>query len=492
MIRSKYFIYIQAVIGGLLAGIGISSLGIFLMPIAISILWSISSVPFAGAVWGIVAVLVSHRWLLSLHPLTWLGIPSLLSYLIVISIWLFCGFLAGCLTEFWCLLGKLKLFVKAKEGSFLNRILVACSLSSIWGLAEVSLSRLPLFWVGVSGSVLPEDSYLAGLASFLGAGGLALIQFLMGWWLLQLRLLANQPYFLRRFFAVGVMLIALLHFLGWSLLDKKAFSSEERIAIWQTNIPTREKFLPTQLNQIPFSLKKALDEAHNMGAFAMVAPEGTLQVNQKLKTPTPIPLLIGGFRKPNENQKSSLLVFNENETSFSNFIDKYRLVPIGEWIPKFVWPFQKGLSYIGGLEPGQPSRLLSWDGPPVAVAICYELSDGRAIAKAVREGAEWILTIANLDPYPLLLQKQFTALAELRSIETQRELISAANTGPSALVSSSGQVTKVIPSFSRGLGIVRLKFSRNLSGYVKWGETPLISFLLINLLGLVVNKNKFN
>ena len=55
----------------------------------------------------------------------------------------------------------------------------------------------------------------------------------------------------------------------------------------------------------------------------------------------------------------------------------------------------------GGIESGNPSRLLDWEGPSFAGAICYELSNGKAIAKAVNQGAKWILVIANLDPYPI-------------------------------------------------------------------------------------------
>ena len=52
-------------------------------------------------------------------------------------------------------------------------------------------------------------------------------------------------------------------------------------------------------------------------------------------------------------------------------------------------------------EPCEPSRLLALPPPlgPLAVAICYELSDAHALAEAVRGGGDWILTLSNLDPY---------------------------------------------------------------------------------------------
>ena len=69
-----------------------------------------------------------------------------------------------------------------------------------------------------------------------------------------------------------------------------------------------------------------------------------------------------------------------------------------------------GLSAVGGLQPGAASRLLVLPEPigRLAAAICYEISDGEALARATSLGAEWLLTVANLDPYPIQLQKQFT------------------------------------------------------------------------------------
>ena len=51
--------------------------------------------------------------------------------------------------------------------------------------------------------------------------------------------------------------------------------------------------------------------------------------------------------------------------------------------------------------------------PPLAVAICYEISDGLEIRKAINSGAKLIITAANLDPYPPKLYNQFLSLARL-------------------------------------------------------------------------------
>ena len=204
-----------------------------------------------------------------------------------------------------------------------------------------------------------------------------------------------------------------------------------------------------------------------------------MQAGQTLASPSPIPFLTGGFRWIDSKQRSALLVFREGETKFKEAIDKYRLVPLGESVPAlFRLPFG-GLSAVGGLEPGDASRLLTWSGPPVAVAICYELSDGNSLAKAVENGAQWILTLANLDPYPRSLQRQFAAISQLRSIENSRDLISVATTGPSGRVLASGEIDSVIPSFTEGTELVELHLNKSVSGYTRWKEKPLIALLIV-------------
>ncbi|WP_241462957.1 MULTISPECIES: apolipoprotein N-acyltransferase [Prochlorococcus] len=492
---SKYIIPGRALIGGGLAGLGLSSSfggGIFAMSFGIALLWSISSYPMAAALWGICVVLLSHCWLLDLHPLTWLGISPFASYLITFLIWSFCGLLGGFLVGLWSWLAKLLFFKELQSDCLRSKFLSAFILAAIWGLGEVVLAKYPFFWIGISSSFFPQDRLIGGLAAWFGAGGLTVIQLLIGWWIWQVSLLFDSRKTWERLFPIGLLVIIVSHSMGWILLEKETTASSYSASVWQTNIPTREKFLSSRLKRLPISLQHALDESKEIGSELMIAPEGTLPLGQKLLSPSPIKLLTGGFREVNGKQRSSLLLINENQQTYSSFVDKHRLVPLGEWIPNLLSHSFKGLSAIGGLESGEPSRLFIWDGPPFAVAICYELSNGNALAKAVREGAQWLVSIANLDPYPIELQKQFLALAQLRSIEIGRDLISVANTGPTAFVSRSGVITQLISPNKEEVVKVSLPFSEKKTGYVKWGEKPLIITLFIALTLLIRLKTKFH
>ena len=122
------------------------------------------------------------------------------------------------------------------------------------------------------------------------------------------------------------------------------------------------------------------------------------------------------------------------------------------------------------------------------MAICYEISDGRSLARAVAEGGQWMLSIANLDPYPDLLQRQFLALAQLRAIETGRDLFSVANTGPTAVIHANGRVDRLLPSGQNGVAAANIETRQGLTGYARWLDLPLQVLLGIGLIQGVLSR----
>ncbi len=478
--NSKSFLLVQALIGGLLAGLSLSHGGVVLSFFALSLLWAVSNAPLAAGLWGGVAVLVSHRWMLSLHPLDWIGIPSSLSFPLTVFLWFSCGVIASVLIILWVLVGKCLPFKNLQDGGTREeKVSYAVFMSCLWGLSEVVLARLPLFWVGLGVNLVPYDNALAGLARWIGSGGLAAVELLIGWWLWRITIVWRKGVGFKKPFWIGVLFILIGHGIGWRLLALPMPTSSMSVAIWQTNLPTREKFSSEQQLNLPRKVQDALTRANQVEASLLIAPEGTLPAGQELLHPAPVSFFTGGFRWVLGRQRSSILFVDEGERDASIFVDKHRLVPLGEWVPTFWGLNKKGLSALGGLEAGLPSRLLEWQGPSSAVAICYELSNGFGIAKAVHEGAEWIMALANLDPYPLLLQKQYLALAQLRGIETGRDVLTVANTGPSGVVMADGKIDFILKPFTETVELASLNFYQFRTGYILWRELPLLFAMII-------------
>ena len=58
------------------------------------------------------------------------------------------------------------------------------------------------------------------------------------------------------------------------------------------------------------------------------------------------------------------------------------------------------------------------------------------------------------------IQRQFVSLSQLRSIETKRDLIIAANTGPSSLISSTGEVKESFSSFEEVISLPSVELAQ--------------------------------
>jgi apolipoprotein N-acyltransferase len=265
-------------------------------------------------------------------------------------------------------------------------------------------------------------------------------------------------------------------------------TSAETVLLVQPAVPTREKQQWQARRRLERQLREALVEAEAVGADLVLLPEGALGLEPVLAEPAAVELISGGFRWQTvagarlEEQRSALLRFAAGERGFSGGLDKHRLVPLGEWVPFSGLVRWSGLSAVGGVAPGEPSRLLARPAGPVAAAICYEIADGAALRQAVREGGGWLLASANLDPYPPLLQRQFTALARLRAIESGRWLVSVANTGPSQLIDSQGRVRQSLAPGVPATGLVTVPVLQGLSPYGRWGEALVLGLMLVGLL----------
>ena len=517
-----------AVAAGGLAGLALPPLGFPpLIWIGLAALWALAGDPSAagapegrrwcGLLWGAAAVLVSHRWLLWLHPLDWIGVPGPLSLPLCLALWGACGLAGGLLVEGW-----LSLVRRGNAAQPATAVAAAC----LWGLAEVLLARGPLFWIGLGSSALPGDPPLAGVAALGGAGLVAALQVLVGWCLWRLLRCSGSR---RGWLALTGLVVLGSHLLGLAAMagvtaelnreingelagsppgsplvlaaSSPALgslplspspsaaaappASAERLLVLQPAIPTRRKFEAAQqrhlLEQLALAQRRSAPGASGRPVQSLLLPEGALALGQPLPEAAAVEVLSGGFRQQGAGLHSSLLRFAVGGRDPVGWVDKHRLVPFGEWVPlAHLWSWS-GLSAVGGLQPGQPSRLLSRPAGPIGVAICYEIADGTALARASREGAGWLLASANLDPYPALLQAQFLALARLRAIETGRWLVSAANTGPSVLVDAAGRLRDRLPAGRNGSAVFSLRPRSQLTPYDRWGEAPLLMALAIAL-----------
>ena len=80
-------------------------------------------------------------------------------------------------------------------------------LSLTWGLGELILSQPPFLWLGLGESLVPGDIYLAGLARWIGASGLCVLQILIGFWIFYI-----QGRWERKLYFKKIFLLLLLNY----------------------------------------------------------------------------------------------------------------------------------------------------------------------------------------------------------------------------------------------------------------------------------------
>ena len=231
----------------------------------------------------------------------------------------------------------------------------------LWGLAEVLLARGPLFWIGLGSAALPGDRPLAAWGAWVGAGGLAVVQLMLGWGLWRLWLLVRKRSRLAwRTALLWLAAVVALQGLGWWRLQlaqrPESAAAPATVLVLQPAIPTRRKFDWDQQQALLRRLDGALAQAEALQVQALVLPEGALPLGQGLPRAAGVQVLSGGFRLVGERLRSALLLFPPGAQEASQALDKHRLVPLGEWIPGGELFARAGPPGVGGISPGPASR----------------------------------------------------------------------------------------------------------------------------------------
>lgn len=180
--------------------------------------------------------------------------------------------------------------------------------------------------------------------------------------------------------------------------------------------------------------------------------------------------------------------------SAAQIYDKHHLVPFGEYVPFGPLLGALGLRAMveqGSFTPGPGPSLL--EAGPLGKAlplICYEAIFPADIL-AAPERPDWLLQVTN-DAWFGTLQGPYQHLAQarLRAVETGLPLLRAANTGVSAAIDPLGRVTASLGLGLRGTLDVPLTPPLPPTPYWLYGDLPLVSLLLLSLIGLSIRRRR--
>ena len=169
--------------------------------------------------------------------------------------------------------------------------------------------------------------------------------------------------------------------------------------------------------------------------------------------------------------------------------DKVHRVPFGEYVPA------RGLvSKLGDISavprdafPGTGPGLLLTRHVELGVVISYEVFFSDRAREAVRAGGELLLVPTNASSFKgRQVPAQEVGAAQLRAVETGRDLVQAAPTGHSAFVDAHGNTSKVSTLGVRALATATLQRRSGLTPFDRYGDRPMIGWMLFVLVAAAV------
>jgi apolipoprotein N-acyltransferase len=150
---------------------------------------------------------------------------------------------------------------------------------------------------------------------------------------------------------------------------------------------------------------------------------------------------VGTFVPNGESYTQSLLSLGADGEVLGQY-NKVKLVPLGEYLPfeAALAPILRRLSPMRmGMVPGNSHQVFDTPYGRAIVGICYDSVFSELFRTQAAAGGQFILSIANNDPYSDRMMAQHHALDVIRAVESDRWLVRVTNTGLSAVIDPHGQ-----------------------------------------------------
>jgi len=238
----------------------------------------------------------------------------------------------------------------------------------------------------------------------------------------------------------------------------------QRKAVYQNHVRESEKILDANAN-LPIDLVVWPENAPDVDPFRN--PEVIDELN-RLSIKAGAPLLVGSRMQSGIGPiNASILITGDSTLDNAFFYAKQKLVPFGERIPfeKYLAPIASNLGPLSeNLVAGKQPGILQINQSIIGLMICFEVAWGQVAYQTIKDGAEVLLVQTNNATYGLTgqLEQQFN-IAKLRSIESQKEVITVATSGISGHLDKSGVVKWQAPEFQAASKVLEVKLYQGIN-----------------------------
>jgi apolipoprotein N-acyltransferase len=258
-----------------------------------------------------------------------------------------------------------------------------------------------------------------------------------------------------------------------------------RIAVVQANLDLgsqwHQEFYGRNLAEY---MKLSAEAAQSNGAALLFWPESAMtffleeEVAFRLSlasllSPLRAQLVAGGPRRVAQGEEyyNSAFVIAPSGEIVATY-DKQRLLPFAEYFPfGGISLLRRHFARVREFAPGGPANLLPTVAGNAGILICNESMFGETAGERVRDGAEYLVNLAN-DSWlgdPMYAAEAFD-MARLRAVEQRRYLVRASTSGPSAIIDPLGRVVTLTGADARATLAGEIRPLRQLTFYARWGD----------------------
>ena len=384
------------------------------------------------------------------------------------------------------LAGAMALFARLRRGDAATDALL---FAACWLSAE--LARGVLFtgfpWAATGYGQL--DAPLAALAPWIGVYGIGAV-------VAALAALPALQYGRPRWWLVAVV-AGLVMAAPLAGRDFTARAGPLGVSLIQTNVSQDDKFAPERLPEALDWLAQALEDATGPlviapeTAIALLPDQLGAQAWERLTKSffdgtrgALVGLPLGGFETGYTNSAAGLSTATRKLPGGYYRYDKQHLVPFGEFVPPgFRWFTEMMHIPLGDFSRGPlapPS--FAFGGQRIAPTICYEDLFGEEIARRFSDAATAPTILANLSNIAwfgnTVAIEQHLRISRMRSLELQRPMIRATNTGATAAIDHRGLTIEQKAPFTRGSLQATVEGRSGLTPFARWaaawGLWPLV------------------
>ncbi len=395
-------------------------------------------------------------------------------------------------------------YARWRRGTAADAVLFA----ALWLLAEVARGVLFTGFPWLSVGYSQVDSPWAALAPWLGVYGMGAV--LAAAAVGVVRLLRSRG----RSWGVGLAVLALVLGTQVAKVDFTQPSGELDFVLLQTNVKQDEKFAADHLPQTLAWLAREMLAAQ---ADLVVVPETAvplLPFQLKDMAPGYWDMLREHFADQGASRARAALVgvpLGDFDRGYTNSVvglsagaeyryDKWHLVPFGEFIPPgFRWFTELMNIPLGDFSRGVPNPpSFAVAGQRVAPNICYEDLFGEELARRFVDPSVAPTVLANMSNIgwfgDTIAVDQHLNISRLRTLELQRPMLRATNTGATAVIDHRGVVTAQLSPYTQGVLQGRVQGRTGVTPFAWWaarfGLWPLALGALVVIAGVILSRRR--